>query len=188
MSTLPIKNMVCNRCKQVVQQELEQLGVTVKSVDMGKAVIADDKPDLPTIASALEERGFELIGSQEDEKAEEIKNAIIQFVHASDTAVSALTFSHYLEEKLKTDYHTLSALFSRTERVTIQQYHILQRIERAKELLTYGELSIGQIADQLNYRNTAHLSAQFKKVTGTTPSQYKRLKNQQRKPLDKILY
>lgn len=183
---LLVKNMVCDRCQQVVQPALERLGVTVKSIKLGEVEIAEEDVDTAAIAQVLEDKGFELVDNEQDWLIEKIKSTVIQFVQKPDAAAH-LTFSHYLQETLDTDYRSLSTLFSRTEGATIERYLILQRVEKVKELLTYNELTIGQIADQMNYRSSAHLSAQFKKVTGMPPSQFKKQKKNQRKPLDKVL-
>lgn len=182
-----IKNMVCDRCKQVVQQELERLNITVKTSMLGEVEIVEENADIVSIAQVLKANGFELLDNEKDWQVEKIKNAVIQFVQEPNGTATHLTFSYYLQEKLGIDYRSLSALFSSTEGVTIKRYLILQRIEKVKEYLTYGELTVGQIAERMNYRSSAYFSSQFKKVTGITPSQFKKLKGNQRKPLDKVL-
>jgi AraC-like DNA-binding protein len=184
---LLVKNMVCDRCQQVVQPALERLGVTIKSIKLGEVEIAEENVDTAAVTQVLEDNGFELLDNEQDWLIEKIKSTVIQFVQEPDAAAVHLTFSHYLQETLDTDYRSLSARFSRTEGVTIERYLILQRVEKVKELLTYNELTIGQIAERMNYRSSAHLSAQFKNVTGMTPSQFKKQKRNQRKPLDKVL-
>ena len=182
-----IKNMVCDRCKQVVKQALERLNLTVESSTLGEVKVVEEDADIGSIAQVLKNNGFELLDNEKDWQVEKIKNAVIRFVQEPDRTATHLTFSHYLQEELGIDYRLLSPLFSSTEGVTIERYLILQRIEKVKEYLTYGELTMGQIAERMNYRSSAYLSSQFKKVTGITPSQFKKLKGNQRKPLDKVL-
>ena len=185
--TLLVKNMVCDRCQQVVQQALEQIGVTVRSIKLGEVEIVGENIDTTLIDQILKDNGFELLDNEQDWLIEKVKSIIIQFVQEPNATAARLTFSHYLQEKLDTDYRSLSALFSSKEGVTVERYLILQRIEKVKELLTYNELTISQIAERMHYRSSAHLSAQFKKVTGMTPSQFKKQEGHQRKPLDKVL-
>ncbi|MEQ9438423.1 MAG: AraC family transcriptional regulator [Cyclobacteriaceae bacterium] len=183
-----VKNMVCDRCKQVVRDELEHLGVSVRSIRLGEVeVINEENLEEDVIAQRLQHRGFELLRNEQDWQIEKIKRTIILFVQESNAAAAQLTFSHYLQQMLCTDYRSVSALFSRMEGVTIERYLILQRMEKVKELLTYDELTMGQIAERMNYRNSAHLSTQFKKETGMTPSQFKKQEGTPRKSLDKVL-
>lgn len=184
---LYIKNMVCDRCVMAVKQVLEQLGLTPVSVVLGRAEL----PEAPTetqreeIRDALEALGFELIDDPRTRIVEQVKSLIIEWVHRSSHHPH-VNLSQYLASECRHDYSALSKLFSETQGITIEKYFITQKIERAKELLDYGELSLSEIADRLDYSSTAHLSAQFKVITGLTPRQYKQQKSLPRIPLDKI--
>jgi AraC family transcriptional regulator len=185
---LHIKNMVCNRCIQVVQEELQNLGLTVQSIKFGEVEVqeAEDTLKHDQIAQVLQENGFELLDNRKAQLKEKIKNIIIELIHQQENAKLNINFSQLIEERLGYDYPYLSNLFSASEGLTIAKYIILQRIERVKELLVYNELSLSQIADKNGYSSVAHLSAQFKNVTGLTPSEFKKLKEHGRKPLDKV--
>jgi AraC-like DNA-binding protein len=129
--------------------------------------------------------GFELLNDKTSKTIERIKNLIINLVHYQNEKLK-INFSTYLSEDLKQDYSTLSKLFSETEGTTIERYYIAQRIEKTKELLIYNELTLSEIAIQLNYSNVAHLSNQFKKITGFTPTYFKKLKDKKRKQIDNL--
>lgn len=187
MSVLFIKNMVCNRCILVVQNELDKLGLPVKSIKLGEIVLenepsAKDKEELEKVLVAL---GFELIDDRKSRIIEKIKNVIIELVHHQDNETKN-NLSEVLSKELHHDYNYLSNLFSEVEGTTIEKYFIAQKIEKVKELLVYDELSLSEIAFQLNYSSVAYLSNQFKKVTGLTPSHFKRIKEDKRKPLDQV--
>jgi AraC-like DNA-binding protein len=186
-NTLHIKNMVCNRCIMVVKSQLEQLGLHPLSVELGIAVLPDAISDetYQRVKASLETFGFELIDDKKSQTVELIKDAIIELVHYDDNGLKT-NLSDYLASKLHRDYSALSKLFSETTNTTIEKYLIAQKIERAKELLMYGELSLNEIADILNYSSVSYLSAQFKHVTGMTPSHFKKIKGNKRKPLDEI--
>lgn len=186
-NALHIKNMVCNRCIMVVRNQLEQLGLQPVSVELGIAVLPDEVTDevYHAIKDALEPFGFELIDDKKSQVIEQIKDAIIELVHYNDNDLK-VNLSDYLTSKLNRDYSSLSKLFSEITNTTIEKYLIAQKIERAKELLVYGELSLNEIADKLNYSSAAYLSAQFKSVTGLTPSYFKKIKEYKRKPLDEV--
>lgn len=186
-NTLHIKNMVCNRCIMVVKKQLEQLGLHPLSVELGIVTLPDKITDeiYQSVKESLEPFGFELIDDKKSQTIERIKDAIIELVHYNDND-SKVNLSDYLASKLHRDYSSLSKLFSEVTNTTIEKYLIAQKIERAKELLVYGELSLNEIADKLNYSSAAYLSAQFKSVTGLTPSYFKRIKENKRKPLDEI--
>ncbi|MFT4017329.1 AraC family transcriptional regulator [Terrimonas sp.] len=179
--------MVCNRCIMVVRSELEKLGYKPASVTLGEVVLdkdisADEKND---IAKVLEPIGFELIDDKKSRIIEKIKNVIIDLVHRQDVELKT-SLSDLLSAALHHDYNYLSNLFSEVEGTTIEKYFIAQKIERVKELLVYDELSLSEIAFRLNYSSVAYLSNQFKKVTGLTPSHFKQVKEEKRKPLDKV--
>jgi AraC family transcriptional regulator len=185
---LYIKNMVCDRCILVVRQQLDQLGLQYKNVQLGEVELATPvTPDqLQRLQELLLGLGFELLDDKKSTLVEKIKNAIIQLIHGTDEAILTTKLSVLLEEKMHVDYHYLTTLFSSIEGITIEKYAILQRIEKAKELLMYDELSLSEIADKLGYSSVQHLSQQFKKITGLTPSHFKQLKENKRTPLDKV--
>lgn len=185
---LHIKNMVCPRCIKTVRTILEDEGMSVMDVQLGKAVLhgQPDRERLQAAADALQREGLPLVDDKKQQLVEAIKNTIVGTIHHSPLNEMKENFSTLLASRLNKDYHYLSNLFSELEQVTIEQYIIQQKIERVKELLVYDELSLSEIADQLGYSSVAHLSGQFKKVTGLTPSQFKQLKEHRRRPLDAI--
>lgn len=184
---LHIKNMVCNRCIMVVEDQLKRLGLQPLSVELGVAILQTQVTDevYHSVKEALEPFGFELMDDKKSQVIEQIKDAIIELVHYKDSDLK-VNLSDYLASKLNRDYSSLSKLFSEVTNTTIEKYLIAQKIERAKELLVYGELSLNEIADKLNYSSAAYLSAQFKSVTGLTPSYFKKIKEHKRKPLDEV--
>lgn len=188
MIKLHIKNMVCHRCRMVVTAELEKLGLHPVSVTLGEAVLEEDTLPEATkraLESALEQAGFELMDDKKSQLLEQIKTFIIETVHYQDEP-SRENFSQLLSRHLHHDYSYLSKLFSEVEGTTIEQYLIHQKIEKVKELLHYKELALSQIAFDLGYSSTAHLSAQFKKLTGLTPTQFKQMGAHLRRPLDQV--
>ena len=184
---LYIKNMVCRRCVMAVEDLLERLGLHPVSIDLGSASIEEDiTPEMKgRIAAELEKIGFELIDDRKSRLIEQIRSEVIRLVHYSGEGIRT-NLSDYLSSKLNRDYGYLSKLFSEVSGTTIEKYFIAQKIERAKELLAYGELSLNEIADLLGYSSAAYLSAQFKSVTGLTPSYFRPGKRGMRKPLDKV--
>ncbi|WP_316802368.1 AraC family transcriptional regulator [Pedobacter nototheniae] len=182
-----IKNMVCDRCKMVVKAELEKLGLKPLSVELGEVTFAEPiSPDnKDRIAKSLNPMGFDLLEDKKTQLAEQIKTLIINLVHYNEDTLK-VNLSAYLSDQLNAEYNHISTVFSEVENQTIEKYFIAQKIEKAKEMLSYGELTLSQIAYQLNYSSVAHLSAQFKKVTGTTPSAYKLSSKDLRKTLDKV--
>ncbi|MGA3244142.1 MAG: AraC family transcriptional regulator [Bacteroidota bacterium] len=188
-STLYVKNMVCDRCIRVVRDELTKIKLDVRSVSLGKVVVAGGAKELPmeSIKSVLDENGFELIEDRKAKTIEQMKLAIIKLVREDhDKFEKKLKFSEFLSRELGLEYHYLSTLFSSVENVTIEQFIILQRIERAKELLKYGELTLSEIANKLGYSSVQHLSNQFKAITGFTPTRFRSLTGQLRKPIDRV--
>lgn len=184
---LYIKNMVCNRCIMVVRSILKQNGIEPESVTLGE-VMTDSSltaSRLSHLRDSLDSAGFEMIDDKRSRLIEKTKTAIIELVHRNNTGLR-VNLSDYLHEILQTDYSGLSSLFSEVEGITIEKYYIAQKIERVKELLFYDELSLKEIAFQLHYSSVAHLSAQFKSVIGLTPTQYKKLNEKPRKPLDQV--
>jgi AraC-like DNA-binding protein len=187
MATLFIKNMVCNRCIMVVQNELAKAGLNVKSIKLGE-ITFDEEPtpeERHTLDKILIPLGFEVIDDKKSRIIEQIKNIIITLVHYQESDVKT-NLSDVLSNKLHHDYNYLSNLFSAIEGTTIEKYFIAQKIEKVKELLVYDELSLSEIAFHMNYSSVAYLSNQFKKVTGLTPSYFKQIGKDKRKPLDEV--
>jgi YesN/AraC family two-component response regulator len=179
--------MVCNRCIMVVQNELDKLGLNVKNIKLGevsldKELTVEEKSKLD---EALIRLGFQMIDDKKSRIIEKIKNVIINLVHHHDNDAKT-NLSDVLSNKLHHDYNYLSNLFSEVEGTTIEKYFIAQKIEKVKELLVYDELSLSEIAFRLNYSSVAYLSNQFKKVTGLTPSHFKQIRADKRKPLDEV--
>lgn len=187
MTTLYIKNMVCDRCKMAVNDTLVKSGLHPLNVDLGVVKIEDNiaPEQREELRKNLEALGFELLDDKRKQTIDQIKSHIIKLVHYQNNN-STENLSDYLSKELHQDYSSLSKLFSEVEGKTIERYYIEQRIERVKELIKYDELSLTQIAMKMNYSSTAYLSSQFKSVTGMTPSQFKALKENTRIPLDKI--
>lgn len=189
METYPIhiKNMVCRRCIMAIEKILTDLHLTPIHVELGCATLP--APLTPAQREALrqmlEQYGFELIDDKRQQIIEQIRTAVIEYVRY-DPQPEKSKLSSYICERLHYDYSFLSKLFSEANGITIERYCIAQKIERIKELLIYDELTISQIADQLHYSSVAHLSAQFKRATGMSPSAFKQLKHQPLRPLDKI--
>lgn len=182
-----IKNMVCNRCKMVVKSELEKLGLHPLAVELGEVEVKEEllAPQLQNIHIALQEFGFELIDDKKSKIIEKVKTLVVELVHYQNNQLK-IKLSDYVSQKLHHDYTYISNLFTQVEGTTIEQYFITQKIERVKELLVYNELTLSEIAYQLNYSSVAHLSNQFKKATGLTPSHFKGLKDKKRKPLEEL--
>ncbi len=184
---LYIKYMVSLRCKVIVKDELEKLGLHYTLLDLGEVDIAENvSPEQrEEFAIALKKTGLELM---EDKKAiliERIKNVIIEMIHYTDESLK-VNFSDFLSEKLNHDYTYLANLFSEVEGITIEHFIIKHKIERVKELLVYDELSLTEISYRLHYSSVAHLSNQFKKVTGLTPTFFRHLKNKRLLGLDDL--
>jgi YesN/AraC family two-component response regulator len=184
---LYIKNMVCNRCIMVVRSELEKLELHPASVVLGEVEIKETLSDeaLEGISTTLRNLGFELISEKKSRLIEEVKRLIIELVHHKQNELK-VNLSNHIAEQLHHDYNYISNLFSEIEGTTIEKYFIAQKIEKVKELLVYDELSLSEIAFQLNYSSVAYLSNQFKKVTGLSPSHFKNIKGEKRRSLDKI--
>lgn len=185
--TLFIKHMVSNRCKMAVKEELKKLGLHYILVDLGevkiKETISSEKREL--LKLNLHQSGLELMDDKKSMLIEKIKTIIIQMVHHSDEIIK-INFSDYLSEKMNHDYTYLSNLFSEAQGNTIEHYIISHKIERIKELIIYGEHNITEIAWKMGYSSVAHLSNQFKKVTGQSPSFFKQLKEKHRCPIEEI--
>jgi AraC-like DNA-binding protein len=183
-----IKNMVCQRCIAAVRRHLDELDLDYKDVQLGRVELAQSPSAEQTemLREALRSSGFELLDDEKKTTVEQIKNTIISLIHGYQPDDLNLKLSVLLQQKLNRDYQYLSTLFSSVEGITIEKYAILQRIEKAKELIMYGELTMSEIADELHYSSVQHLSQQFKKVTGLTPTDFKQLKENKRKPLDHV--
>lgn len=179
--------MVCDRCKWVVKTEIEKLGFKVNVIDLGEIELeAEIEPiQKKQIKEALEKFGFELIDDKKSRIIEKIKALLIDVTQNKNADLSK-NLSLYIAEHLNQDYSKLSNLFSEVEGISIEKYFINLKIEKAKELIMYDELSLSEIADMLNYSNVAHLSNQFKKVTGFTPSYFKQIKVAKRTQIDKL--
>jgi AraC-like DNA-binding protein len=171
----------------VVEQELERLNIGKKKVSLGEVETEEDlsNEQVQQLEKRLASLGFELLDDAKKQLIEKIKNLIIQRIHHSDED-DPHNFSNILAKALHKDYSYLSSLFSQVEGITIEKYIINQKIEKVKELIIYDELSLSEIAYQLGYSSVAHLSTQFKKVTGLTPTYFKQLGENKRKPIDKI--
>lgn len=184
---LYIKYMVSIRCKIVVKAELEKLGLNYGAVELGEVEVKQtlSKKQLAQIKSVLLKSGLELMDDKKAVLIEKIKNVIVELIHYSDE-LPKTNFSDFLSEKLNYDYTYLANLFSEVQGTTIQQYIILHKIERVKELLVYNELNLTEIASKLHYSSVAHLSNQFKKITGLTPTHFKELRNKRRKMLENL--
>jgi AraC family transcriptional regulator len=187
--TLYIKNMVCARCIKVVKEELEKLGLNVENVILGEAVVSSRAEiDENKIRDVLEQNGFELIDDKQAKIIEKIKVIVIELIqNQSEDKLTGTNFSDYISEKVDKSYQYISSLFSSHEGVTLETYIINQKIEKVKELLIYNELSLTEISYRLGYSSVQHLSSQFKKITGLTPSEFKQLREKNRKPLDKVI-
>lgn len=171
----------------MVKNIFTEAGLHPQSVTLGQVTLAASPTNnqMQQVEKKLEEVGFEILTDQKKKLVEKIKTTITDTLQG-DLSARTLNFSHILSTSLNKDYSSLSKLFSEAEHVTIEKFIIDQKIERVKELLAYGEKSLGDIAFDLGYSSTAHLSSQFRKVTGFTPSAFKKLKDHHRKPLDGV--
>ncbi len=173
--------MVCIRCNMVVKSELEKLGLHYTNIDLGEAEIGKDisKEQLDNLSIALKKIGLEVTDDKKTILVERIKTIIIEMIHYSDEQIKT-NLSDYLSEKLKHNYTYLSNLFSEVKGTTIEKFYLAHKIEKVKEMLVYDDLSLTEIAFKLHYSSVAHLSNQFKKMTGLTPSHFRNLKNKSR--------
>lgn len=184
---LYVKNMVCNRCIQVVKEELSLLGIEVQDIQLGEVRLAQpiSAHKLNEVREVFAKRGFEILEDSNSKLIEQIKTAIIDLVHNPEIVINQ-NVSDYLEELIGKDYSYLSNLFSSVENITIERYLILQKVEKIKELLVYDELTLSEISYKMNYSSVQYLSGQFRKVTGMSPSEFKKLTKKERLPLDKV--
>ncbi|MCG2615556.1 AraC family transcriptional regulator [Terrimonas sp. NA20] len=183
-----IRNMVCDRCIKSVRHIFEKMRIETEEIRLGVVYTKVAVPDaqVRSLKDALREEGFEWMDDQKAKMVELIKSLLIQLVQTAELDEMKGNLSAYLSKMLLKDYHYLSQLFSSMENTTIEQYFILQKIEKVKEWLVYDEFSVSEIAFKLGYSSVSHLSGQFKKVTGFTPSEFKQFKDHYRKPLDKV--
>ena len=183
-----IKYMVSSRCKDLVLTELKKLGVQSQYVmiDLGMVEILETitKKQRKILEQNLRQSGLEVLDSKKSRLIDKIKDTIVQMIQSEYLPVT--NYSDFLSQKLKHDYTYMANIFSDVKGITIQQFIIINKIERVKELLLYNELSLTEIAHRMNYSSVAHLSNQFKKVTGLTPSAYKQLKEKKRSTLEEI--
>jgi len=179
--------MVCIRCKMVVKSEMEKLGVHYTIVELGEAEIREDisTEQLGRLSVALRKTGLELMDDKKSILVEKIKAVIIELVHYNEEQIK-INLSDYLSEKLNHNYTYLSNLFSEVKGTSIEKFYLTHKIEKVKELLVYDELNLTEIADKLHYSSVAHLSNQFKKMTGLTPSHFKNLKHKRRSTLENM--
>lgn len=184
---LSVKNMVCNRCIMMVRSELESFGLEPDAVRLGEVEIPRDLSleEKRNLDRRFRELGFEILDDKKTRLIENIRTCIVQRIHYTEEPLK-ITFSEFLSNTFHQDYSALSKLFSEVQGITIEQYVIIQKIEKVKELLIYDELTLSEISDRLNYSSVSHLSKQFKKVTGQTPTQFKQVKENKRIPLDQL--
>ena len=180
--------MVCNRCIWAVEQELINIGLKPIKVVLGEAIVEGTvgQEKLHIIGKNLQQKGFELIDDKKSRLIESIRTDVINYIHYDDELEGNVNFSAHLTRKLGYDYSYLSNLFSSVEGITIEKYIILQRIEKVKELLIYDELTLSEIAYKTGYSSVQHLSNQFKKIIGMSPTMFKKIRIRNRKPLDKV--
>jgi len=182
-----IKNMVCPRCIEAVTKTFEELEIPIDAIELGKVHLPSPlSSELKSILSkSLKSQGFELLESKNAALISQIKSLIIKQIHHSDQILGE-NYSTFLSEKLEQEYTSLSRLFAQVEGITIERFITRQKIERVKELLFYNQMNLSQISFDLNYSSVAHLSTQFKKETGMTPSEFKKNRSGERQSLDKI--
>lgn len=184
---LHIKNMVCPRCIMAVEKIFKELDIPVIKVELGEVTLPDalSEPQRVQVDKQVKEVGFELLHTEKSVLISRIKMLVIGTIHHSEKPLT-INFSDFLSEKLNREYSYLSRLFSSVEGITVEKFIITQKIEKVKELLFYDELTLSEISYRLNYSSVAHLSAQFKKETGMTPSQFKTLKKPGHHSLDAL--
>lgn len=179
--------MVSLRCKMLVKQELNKIGLHYVIVDLGVVEVLEDitAEQREQLRANLLKSGLELLDDRKSILVDKIKNVIIEMVHYSDE-LPRVNYSDYISEKLDYDYTYLANIFSEVKGITIQQFIIIHKVEKVKELLLYDELNVTEISYKLHYSSAAHLSNQFKKITGLTPTFYKQLKKKRKKNLEDI--
>ena len=179
--------MVCIRCQMIVKAELEKLGINYIYVKIGEAKINGDvhPEQMEQLKVDLKKAGLILMDNKRSVLVEKIKSAIIELVHYSEDQIK-VNLSDFLSEKLEYDYTYLANLFSEVKGITIEKFYLPHKIERVKELIVYDELNLSEIAWKMHYSSVAHLSNQFKKYTGLTPTHFKKLKNKRRETLEDV--
>ena len=182
-----IKNMVCNRCIMVVEQEFEKAGIKPESVELGEVELKKELTEAQSqmLQKRLSELGFEVLDTKHQRQIEKVKSSLIEMVQSGEIE-EHFSISDFISGRLNKEYSQISRLFSEVEGTTIEQFYILQKIEKVKEWLVYDEFSLSEISWKLGYSSVAHLSAQFKKITGLTPSEFRKIGNSRRKPLDMV--
>ena len=185
--TLIIRNMVCDRCKAAVSKLMDQLGLPIRRLDLGEVELMQKPSEQEIVAlhDALRSLGFELVQDRDAATIARIKVAVVQLVHHGEGDTGKIKLSTSLSDALHKEYAALAALFSSVEGITIEHFFLLQRIERVKELVHYGELTISEIAYSTGFSSAAHLSGQFKMFTGMTPTDFRKLGGP-RTPLDQV--
>ncbi len=182
-----IKNMISIRCKMVVQSELESLGFHCLMIDLGEVVISEElsSKQLEQLRAVLLASGLEILDDKKAILNERIKNALLEIVYGKEE-LSKINISDAISAKLQTDYNHLASLFSELNEITIEQYYIKSKIERVKELLLNENFTLTEISYRLNYCSVAHLSTQFKRITGLTPTFYRKLRQNKYLPMDNV--
>ena len=177
--------MVCNRCIAAVQAVFDDLKIDLDKISLGEAetITNISEEELKLLTEKLKNQGFEILQEQSQKITEQVKKLIISEIAKVDIAEN-FVLSEFISSHLHRDFSAVSKLFSQTQMMTLEQYFILQKIEKVKELLFYNELTLTEIAGKLGYKSVQHLSAQFKNITGLTPSDFKKLKENTRQPLD----
>lgn len=187
MQKLVIRNMVCARCIAAVQRVLNDHDIPVKNIELGEVELLEDlsKQRIDAMRKPLQQAGFELVHDRDAALIEKIKSAIVQLVHHNGSNGERVKLSDHLSSILNREYSSLASLFSEVEGITMEHFFLLQRLERVKELIKYGEFTLSEIAFQTGFSSVAHLSAQFKKLTGMTPTAFKEI-GAGRSPLDQV--
>jgi len=182
-----IRNMTTVPSQKQVKSIVEKLGLQLVSIDIGEIEVGEilSAQQYEKLKESLHQNDFEMISGKENILTEKIKNVVIEMIHYSDE-MPVIKYSSYISSKLKTNYTYLSKIFSRVKNVTIEHFIILHKIERVKQLLLFNDLTLSEIAWKLHYSSTAHLSAQFKKITGITPSLFKKMKYKNLVPLESL--
>ena len=188
MAVIMIKNMVCKRCILAVEHVFRQHDIPICDIRLGEVMMDRElaQEERLALSQSLKDLGFEILSDRRSLVVERIKVLIVELVRKHDAFLD-IPLSVYLSRELNADYSGLSQLFSHTEGITIERFFILQRIERVKELVSYGELSLSEIADKLHFSSVAHMSTQFKRATGVSPSSFKGTCIKERQPLDEIV-
>ena len=186
---IAIKNMVCNRCIAAVESMFEELKIDINQITLGEVETKNEISDkeLQALSLKLKSTGFEILEDSTKKQFEKIKTLIIQIISGEDLSDDFI-LSEFLSSELHKDYSSISKLFSQNENVTLEQYFILQKIEKVKELLLYKEFNLTEISQKLGYKSVQHLSNQFKKITGFSPTQFLNSKEKKRIALDKVMF